>query len=109
MRVAVFSVLLAFSMSALALAETPGSLTGVVVDATTQSPIGDVQVTARSPSLIGEQAAITDGGGTAGGRLLHVYDSAEVTAVSGYTLLRRHVASSSGRAESSRRLSTEAR
>ena len=46
MRIAVFSVLFALSTSAVA--ETPGSLTGVVVDATTQAPIGDVQVTARS-------------------------------------------------------------
>jgi len=61
MRIAVFSVLFALSTSAVA--ETPGSLTGVVVDATTQAPIGDVQVTARSPSLIGEQSAITDADG----------------------------------------------
>src|SRR5438552_18655349 len=61
MRIAVFSVLFALSTSAVA--ERPGSLTGVGVDATTQAPIGDVQVTARSPSLIGEQSAITDADG----------------------------------------------
>jgi len=61
MRMAVFAAL--FALSTGALAQGPGSLTGVVVDATTQSPLGDVVVTARSPSLVGEQTVTTDADG----------------------------------------------
>jgi TonB family protein len=39
-------------------------LTGVVVDANTQAPVDDAVVIARSPSLVGEQSAITDDAGT---------------------------------------------
>ncbi|MET0591865.1 MAG: TonB-dependent receptor [Polyangiaceae bacterium] len=38
-------------------------LTGKVLDATTQSPVGDVVVTLTSPALQGEQVAITDASG----------------------------------------------
>jgi len=45
-------------------AETPTAvLTGVVVDADTQAPVSEAVVIARSPSLVGEQTAITDGSG----------------------------------------------
>ncbi|HZX94891.1 MAG TPA: carboxypeptidase regulatory-like domain-containing protein [Myxococcales bacterium] len=40
-----------------------GSLAGVVVDAATQAPLADAQVTARSPALVGEQSAMTDATG----------------------------------------------
>jgi TonB family protein len=40
-----------------------GSLTGVVVDAATQSPLADAVVIARGPSLVGEQSAVTDEAG----------------------------------------------
>ena len=46
-----------------ALAQTSGSLTGIVVDATTQTPLADAQVTARSPALVGEQTVTTDSDG----------------------------------------------
>ena len=38
-------------------------LTGNVVDAATKAPVGDVVVTATSPSLQGEQVVVTDGTG----------------------------------------------
>ena len=38
-------------------------LTGVVVDADTQAPVSEAVVIARSPSLVGEQSAITDESG----------------------------------------------
>jgi TonB family protein len=38
-------------------------LTGMVVDANTQAPVRDAVVIARSPSLVGEQSAITDESG----------------------------------------------
>ena len=45
-------------------AQTPMAvLTGVVVDADTQAPVSEAVVTARSPSLVGEQSAITDESG----------------------------------------------
>ena len=45
-------------------AQTPMAvLTGVVVDADTQAPVRDAVVIARSPSLVGEQSAITDESG----------------------------------------------
>lgn len=43
-----------------ALAQAAGSLSGVVVDAATQAPLGEATVTARSPALLGEQSALTD-------------------------------------------------
>lgn len=54
---AMFLVVLALSTRALA---ADGSLTGVVVDAATQSPIADASVTARGPALVGEQTVTTD-------------------------------------------------
>ncbi len=41
-----------------------GTLTGTVVDASTNAPIADVVVTATSPQLQGEQVAVTDSTGT---------------------------------------------
>src|SRR5882762_3394711 len=41
----------------------PAVLTGMVVDAATQSPLGDAVVVARSPALPGEQAVVTDSSG----------------------------------------------
>jgi Carboxypeptidase regulatory-like domain len=41
-----------------------GSLTGTVVDASTQKPVADVVVTATSPNLQGEQVAVTDSSGS---------------------------------------------
>lgn len=61
MRALVFTAL--FAVSTAALAQGAGSLTGVVVDATTQAPLGDVVVTARSPALIGEQSVTSDADG----------------------------------------------
>ena len=46
---------------AMALAQASTSvLTGNVVDAATKAPVGDVVVTATSPSLQGEQVVVTD-------------------------------------------------
>jgi TonB family protein len=61
MRSVVFTAL--FAVSTGAFAQGAGSLTGIVVDATTQAPLGDVLVTARSPALIGEQSVTTDADG----------------------------------------------
>ena len=45
-------------------AQTPMAvLTGVVVDADTQAPVSEAVVIARSPSLVGEQSAVTDESG----------------------------------------------
>jgi TonB family protein len=53
-----------FALSAGAHAQTPPAvLTGMVVDAATQSPLGDAVVVARSPTLPGEQAVVTDSSG----------------------------------------------
>jgi len=53
-----------FALSAGAFAQTaPAVLTGMVVDAATQSPLGDAVVIARSPALPGEQAVVTDSSG----------------------------------------------
>jgi TonB family protein len=53
-----------FALSAGAFAQTaPAVLTGMVVDAATQSPLGDVVVIARSPVLPGEQTVVTDSSG----------------------------------------------
>ena len=50
-----------FALSAGAFAQTaPAVLTGMVVDAATQGPLGDVVVVARSPALPGEQTVVTD-------------------------------------------------
>ena len=52
------------SICTAAAAQTPTAvLTGVVVDASTQTPLSDVVVVARSASLVGEQAAVTDDSG----------------------------------------------
>jgi len=51
-------------LSAGAFAQTaPAVLNGMVVDAATQSPLGDAVVIARSPALPGEQAVVTDSSG----------------------------------------------
>jgi hypothetical protein len=42
------------------LAQTTGTLSGQVVDASTQAPVGDAVVIAQSPALQGEQTAVTD-------------------------------------------------
>src|SRR5260221_7290290 len=47
-----------------AVAQSSGSLTGIVVDAATQAPLADAVVTARSPALLGEQGAATDKDGS---------------------------------------------
>ena len=53
-----------FALYAGAFAQTaPAVLTGMVVDAATQSPLGDVVVVARSPALPGEQTVVTDPSG----------------------------------------------
>src|SRR4051812_2609010 len=46
-----------------ALAQTTGTLSGQVVDANSQQPVGDAVVIAQSPSLQGEQTAVTDASG----------------------------------------------
>ena len=38
-------------------------LIGVIVDADTQAPVSEAVVIARSPSLVGEQSAVTDESG----------------------------------------------
>jgi len=43
-----------------AVAQTTGTLSGQVVDANTQQPVGEAVVIAQSPSLQGEQTAVTD-------------------------------------------------
>lgn len=56
---------LIFATRAFAQAGGPatGSLAGVVLDASTQAPLPDAVVVARSPALTGEQGAITDQNG----------------------------------------------
>ena len=58
-------VLLLLLLAAVARAQTGASsvLTGNVVDASTHAPVGDVVVTATSPSLQGEQVVVTDATG----------------------------------------------
>jgi carboxypeptidase family protein len=53
-----------FSESAAAQGVGQGTLVGVVVDSATKAPIPDVLVAATSPSLQGEQVAVTDATGT---------------------------------------------
>ena len=56
---------LVFALSTGALAQAPaGSLAGVVVDASTQAPLENAVVTAKSPSLVGEQTVVTDSQGS---------------------------------------------
>ena len=58
------SALLLALVPAVALAQASTSvLTGNVVDASTKAPVGDVVVTATSPSLQGEQVVVTDSTG----------------------------------------------
>jgi TonB family protein len=53
-----------FALSAGAFAQTATAvLTGMVVDAATQSPLGEAVVIARSPALPGEQTVVTDSSG----------------------------------------------
>ena len=47
-----------------AAAQTTGTLSGQVVDANTQQVVGDAVVIAQSPSLQGEQTAVTDASGS---------------------------------------------
>lgn len=56
---------LLLSQRALAQAGGPvtGTVSGVVLDATTQAPLADAVVIARSPVLTGEQGAVTDQAG----------------------------------------------
>src|SRR5256885_12734378 len=53
-----------FLLALPALAQTTGSLSGQVVDASSQAPVGDAVVIAQSPALQGEQTAVTDATGT---------------------------------------------
>ncbi len=50
-------------LSTAAFAQGAGSLTGVVVDASTQAPLPEAVVTVHSPVLLGEQSAVTDAQG----------------------------------------------
>src|SRR5437764_1724611 len=50
-------------LSSAAIAQSAGSLAGVVVDATTQNPVPDAVVMAKSPALLGEQSVVTDAQG----------------------------------------------
>ena len=59
MRAAALAIALALAGAASA-AESTGTLAGVVVDAATQAPVAEAQVTARGPALLGEQSAVTD-------------------------------------------------
>jgi len=61
-RSALFGLSLLFGSAALAQASV-SVLTGNVVDAATKAPVGDVVVTATSPSMQGEQVVVTDGTG----------------------------------------------
>src|SRR5438045_9282007 len=49
-----------FLLALPALAQTTGSLSGQVVDANSQQPVGDAVVIAQSPALQGEQTVVTD-------------------------------------------------
>lgn len=60
-RLAVLTALCGLSTAAFA--QATGSLTGIVVDASTQVPLADALVTAQSPALLGEQSAVTDAQG----------------------------------------------
>ncbi|MFL5248582.1 MAG: TonB-dependent receptor domain-containing protein, partial [Myxococcales bacterium] len=53
-----------FLLALPALAQSTGSLSGQVVDANTQQPVGDAVVIAQSPSLQGEQTAVSDATGS---------------------------------------------
>ncbi|MFY0562856.1 TonB-dependent receptor domain-containing protein [Archangium lansingense] len=50
-------------VGSVALAQGTSVLFGTIIDASTKQPVPDVVVTARSPSLQGEQVAVTDGDG----------------------------------------------
>ena len=62
LRALLFASALLASASALAQGST-SVLTGNVVDSSTKAPVGDVVVTATSPSLQGEQVVVTDASG----------------------------------------------
>src|SRR3954469_11497534 len=49
-----------FLLALPALAQTTGSVSGHVVDANSQEPVGDAVVIAQSPALQGEQTVVTD-------------------------------------------------
>jgi TonB family protein len=61
MRLALCSIALALSTGAFG--AQVGNLAGTVVDASTQSPVADAVVSARSSALLGEQSAHTDSNG----------------------------------------------
>src|SRR5205085_4949704 len=44
-------------------AQPSGSISGVVLDATTQAPLSGALIAARGPALLGEQTAVTDEAG----------------------------------------------
>ncbi|EPX62042.1 TonB-dependent receptor [Cystobacter fuscus DSM 2262] len=50
-------------MGSVALAQGTSVLFGTIIDASTKQPIPDVVVTARAPSLQGEQSVVTDSSG----------------------------------------------
>ncbi len=52
------------SLASPALAQTTGGLSGQIIDANTQAPVAEAVVIATSPSLQGEQTAVTDSTGT---------------------------------------------
>jgi hypothetical protein len=52
------------SLASPALAQTTGGLSGQIIDANTQAPVAEAVVIATSPSLQGEQTAVTDSSGT---------------------------------------------
>jgi TonB family protein len=60
---AVASGLAAALLTATASAQQTGTISGVVLDATTKAPMAGARVTARSPALLGEQSALTDASG----------------------------------------------
>jgi TonB family protein len=62
-RAALAFVLSIVTATAMAAQMPTAVLTGVVVDANTQAPVSEAVVIARSPSLVGEQSAITDESG----------------------------------------------
>jgi hypothetical protein len=53
-----------FLLALPALSQTTGSLSGQVVDASSQAPVGDAVVIAQSTALQGEQTAVTDATGS---------------------------------------------
>ena len=68
MRLNSYASILAVGVASLllaspALAQTTGGLSGQIIDANTQNPVADAVVIAQSPSLQGEQTAVSDAQG----------------------------------------------